>query len=641
MPAATAAATAASRIAAWRNELARGRALLRDAFFARPDTSRLLKAHARLIDRMLASVWRASRMPADCALVAVGGYGRGRLFPHSDIDVLVLRAAADEAHADAIQGFLATLWDIGVEVAHATRTIDECEREMAADITVRTSLLEHRRIAGSSALAREFAQRYAAALDIETFYSAKALEQQQRHLKYHDATYNLEPNVKESPGGLRDLQTVLWIANAASLGRSWRELAANGLMTSAEAHIAARQERVISALRVRLHYLAGRREDRLVFDEQTALAHESGLADTPTRRASERLMQRYYRAAREVRLINTILLQNLHVRIFPTNAVAVPVGGDFCTVDELLHIADPQLFERKPSAILDAFLALERHPELKGLSARALRAIARSRHRIDAAFRRNPANRARFIALFREPRGLTHALRRMNLTGVLGAYLPVFGRIVGQMQHDLFHVYTVDEHTLMVIRNLRRFTEAQHAHETPLCSRLINDFARKEVLYLAGLFHDIGKGRGGDHSALGERDAQSFCRAHALPAEDAALVAWLVANHLAMSSIAQKADLSDPQVIAAFAARVGDERRLTALYLLTVADIRGTSPRVWNAWKAQLLEELFNATRRVLSGGDAGRTLQDSVQQRQDEARALLRLHAVAGDAERPLWNTL
>src|SRR5665213_1007739 len=259
-----------------------------------------------------------------------------------------------------------------------------------------------------------------------------------------------------------------------------------------------------------------------------------------------------------------------------------------------------------------------------------------SRHRIDAAFRRDPANRARFIALFREPRGLTHALRRMNLTGVLGAYLPVFGRIVGQMQHDLFHVYTVDEHTLMVIRNLRRFTEAQHAHEYPLCSRLINDFARKEVLYLAGLFHDIGKGRGGDHSALGERDAQSFCRAHALPAEDAALVAWLVANHLAMSSIAQKADLSDPQVIAAFAARVGDERRLTALYLLTVADIRGTSPRVWNAWKAQLLEELINATRRVLSGGDAGRTLQDSVQQRQDEARALLRLHAVAGDCVEP-----
>jgi [protein-PII] uridylyltransferase len=639
-PAATVTA-AASRIGEWRDALKRERERLREAFLARVDTPQLLRGHARLIDRVLGSVWRESAMPADCALLAVGGYGRGKLFPHSDIDVLLLLAAAGDGHADAIQRFLATLWDIGIEVAHATRTIDECEREMAADITVRTSLLEHRRVAGSQRLAQAFGERFAASLDIEPFYSAKALEQQQRHFKYHDATYNLEPNVKESPGGLRDLQTVLWIAAAAGLGRSWRELAHNGLMTMAEARSASRQERVISALRVRLHYLAGRREDRLVFDLQTALARQLGLDDTPTRRASEQLMQRYYRAARAVRLINTILLQNLHVRIFSPSRVLRPIDADFSAVDELLHIADPELFERRPAAILDAFLTMQRHAELKGMSARALRAIARSRHRIDAAFRRDPANRARFIALFREPRGLTHELRRMNLIGVLGAYLPAFGRVVGQMQHDLFHVYTVDEHTLMVIRNLRRFTEAQHAHEYPLCSRLIGDFQRKEVLYLAGLFHDLGKGRGGDHSTLGARDALRFCRMHALPAEDTALVGWLVANHLAMSSIAQKSDLSDPAVIASFAARVGDERRLTALYLLTVADIRGTSPKVWNAWKAQLLEELFNATRRVLNGGDAGRTLQDSVQQRQDEARTLLRLHAVADGAEAALWSGL
>ena len=635
------AADAASRIAKWRDELRRERAQLREAFFARADTPTLLRNHARLMDRLLADVWREWQMPGDCALLGVGGYGRGKLFPHSDIDVLVLRDDAGDSHAEEIQRFLAVLWDIGVEVAHATRTIDECASEMAADITVRTSLLEHRCIAGSKRLAREFSARFASALEVKSFYSAKALEQQQRHLKYHDAIYNLEPNVKESPGGLRDLQTVLWIAAAAQLGRSWRELAHNGLMTMAEARSASRQERLISALRVRLHYLAGRREDRLVFDEQTALAHQLGLHDTPTRRASEQLMQRYYRAARAVRLINTILLQNLHVRIFSPSRVLKPIDADFSAVDELLHINDPQLFERRPSAILDAFLTMQRHAELKGMSAQALRAIARSRHRIDAGFRRDPGNRARFVAMFREPRGLTHELRRMNLTGVLGAYLPVFGRVVGQMQHDLFHVYTVDEHTLMVIRNLRRFTEAQHAHEYPLCSRLIGDFARKEVLLIAGLFHDIGKGRGGDHSALGARDAQHFCRAHGLPADDAALVGWLVANHLTMSSIAQKSDLSDPEVIAAFAARVGDDRRLTALYLLTVADIRGTSPRVWNAWKAQLLEDLFHATRRVLNGDDASRTLKDSVQQRQDEARTLLRLFAVADGAEAPLWNKL
>jgi [protein-PII] uridylyltransferase len=630
----------ASPIAHWRDTLASERLALRNAFFARPDTPRLLRGLARLTDRVLKDVWQASRMPAGAALLAVGGYGRGKLFPHSDVDLLILLDDAESPDAASLERFVATLWDIGLEAAHATRTIAQCEREMAADVTVRTSLLEHRRIAGSAKLARLFSARFAAALDIRAFYAAKALEQQQRHLKYDDAIYNLEPNVKESPGGLRDLQTVLWVSAAAGLGRNWRELAHNGLMTLAEARSASRHERTIATLRVRLHYLAARREDRLVFDEQTALAREVGLADTPTRRASERLMQRYYRAAREVRLLNTILMQNLGVRILAPSRVATPIDSDFVALDELLHIGDAGLFDKRPSAILDAFLTMQRHAELKGMSARTLRAIVRARRHIDAAFRRDAGNRARFVAMFREPRGITHELRRMNLTGVLGAYLPVFGRVVGQMQHDLFHVYTVDEHTLMVIRNLRRFTEAQHAHEYPLCSRLIGDFERKELLYLAGLFHDIGKGRGGDHSTLGARDAKRFCRTHGLPREDAELVAWLVQNHLAMSAVAQKSDLTDPAVIEAFAQKVGDARRLTALYLLTVADIRGTSPKVWNAWKGQLLEDLFHATRRALEHGGAT-ALHDSIRVRQDEARRLLRLAAIADGAEAPLWNAL
>jgi [protein-PII] uridylyltransferase len=631
---------AATPVARWRETLARERLKLRNAFFARPDPPRLLRGLARLTDEVLKDVWQASRMPAGAALLAVGGYGRGKLYPHSDVDLLILLDDAESPDAASLERFLATLWDIGLEAAHATRTIAECEREMAADITVRTSLLEHRRIAGSARLARAFSARFAAALDVRAFYAAKALEQQQRHLKYDDAIYNLEPNVKESPGGLRDLQTVLWVSTAAGLGRTWRELARNGLMTAAEARSASRQERAIATLRVRLHYLAARREDRLVFDEQTALAREIGLADTPTRRASELLMQRYYRAAREVRLLNTILMQNLAVRILAPSRVGTPIDADFVALGELLHVDDREIFEKRPSAILDAFLTMERHAELKGMSARTLRAIVRARRHVDAAFRRDPANRARFLALFREPRGITHELRRMNLTGVLGAYLPAFGRIVGQMQHDLFHVYTVDEHTLMVIRNLRRFTEAQHAHEYPLCSRLIGDFERKEVLYLAGLFHDIGKGRGGDHSTLGAADARRFCRAHGLSRDDAALVAWLVRNHLAMSTVAQKADLSDPLVVEGFARLVGDVRRLTALYLLTVADIRGTSPKVWNAWKGQLLEDLFHAARRALEGGGAT-ALHDSIRARQDEARRLLRLAAIADGAEQPLWSAL
>ena len=352
-------------------------------------------------------------------------------------------------------------------------------------------------------------------------------------------------------------------------------------------------------------------------------------------------MQRYYRAAKLVQQANVIMLQNLHARLLPIDVKPRPVGANFFAIDELLHIRDEHLFEREPSAILDAFLTMMRHPELKGMSARTLRALVRNRHRIDAAFRRDPANRAKFIQVFRERRGLTHELRRMNLYGILGSYLPAFGRIVGQMQHDLFHVYTVDVHIVMVIRNLRRFTEPQHAHEYPLCSRLIADFERKEVLYLAGLFHDIAKGRGGDHSALGELDARRFCRAHGLPPEDTELVTWLVGEHLSMSATAQKQDVNDPDVVAAFAARVGTERRLSALYLLTVADIRGTSPKVWNAWKARLLEDLFHATRARLIGAPRGTTLADSLQERQTEARRLLRLYAVPEESERGLWSQL
>ena len=339
-----------------------------------------------------------------------------------------------------------------------------------------------------------------------------------------------------------------------------------------------------------------------MFDAQGALAAQLGLVDTRAKRASEQLMQRYYRAAKLVSQVNTVLLHNVHARLYPAATEPVPIDDDFQQVDELLDITDPDLFLRRPSAMLDAFLMMQRHRELKGMTARTLRALWRDRKLIDAPFRRDPANRARFIAMFRAERGLLHELRRMNLYGILGQYLPVFGRIVGQMQHDLFHVYTVDEHILMVIRNLRRFTEAQHAHEYPLCSRLIADFERREVLYVAGLFHDIAKGRGGDHSALGARDARRFCREHGLSHDDTELVAWLVADHLVMSATAQKQDLTDPEVIAAFARRMGTERRLAALYLLTVADIRGTSPKVWNNWKGKLLEDLYHATRAVLAG---------------------------------------
>jgi len=635
---------AASFISAdpWKQELAAGRAALREAFVADPRPHRLLWQNAQLVDRIVRRIWASVGAPAGAALVAVGGYGRAALFPFSDVDILVLlsQPLPDKPIESAIERFIGLLWDAGIEVAHSVRTVDDCEGEMANDVTLRTSLLEHRLLEGSPTLYARFRRRFAATLDVRGFYEAKTLEQQQRHLRYQDTAYNLEPNLKESPGGLRDLQTILWIARAAGFGHTWRELARHELMTVHEAREIARHERLIDELRIRLHYVAGRCEDRLVFDVQTALAREMGLSDTPSRRASEQLMQRYYRAAKSIRQINVILLQNLHSRLFPAEVKVRDLDADFQVVDELLDLKDESLFVKRPSAIFESFLTLQQHPELKGMSASLLRALWRDRNHVDAAFRRDPVNRARFIEILRQPRGITHELRRMNQYGILGRYLPVFGRIVGQMQHDLFHVYTVDEHILMVIRNLRRFMEPQHAHEYPLCSRLIADFARPEILIIAALFHDIAKGRGGDHSVLGGRDVRRFCRDHRISAEDGALIAWLVEQHLMMSMTAQKQDIGDEKVVAAFTAKVRDERHLSALYLLTVADIRGTSPRVWNAWKAKLLEDLFHAANaRLGSGGE--RRLHDSIDERRAEAKRLLRLYAVPANAEDMLWQRL
>ncbi|HEX9672840.1 MAG TPA: [protein-PII] uridylyltransferase [Burkholderiales bacterium] len=638
-------ATAAPAIAAharaghWKQKLAASRALLREELSSRNFPKELLRRQSALVDRQLKEVWVSHAMPREIALAAVGGYGRGQLFPCSDVDILILLPGpADADCARKIERLIGTLWDIGIEVGHSVRTIDECLALAAADVTVQTTLLEARLLAGRRELFSRFVKRVRDALDPSAFLQAKLLEQQQRHMRY--AETNLEPNIKESAGGLRDLQTVLWIARAAGIGASWGELARRGVITRAEVREIHQNEQFLQALRIRLHYLAGRREDRLLFDFQTALAREFGLHDRPHRLASEQLMQRYYRTAQAVTRLATFVLQNLDARVAPPHDKGYhPINERFGVRDELLAARDERLFEREPSAILECFTLLQQHPELKGIGAPTLRALWRARRLINPAFRKNPRNRQQFLQLLRSPTRVERALRRMNQYGVLGRYLPAFGSIVGQMQHDLYHVYTVDEHILRVVRNVRRFSIPELAHEFPLCSRLMSNFERPEVLYLAALFHDIAKGRGGDHSELGAADARQFCRDHGLAPEDVELVAWLVANHLVMSMTAQKRDIADPAVVQAFAQRVGDERHLSALYLLTVADIRGTSPKVWNAWKAKLLEDLFWTTRRLLAGDSLA--LASSLQARQNEARAKLRLYAVPEAAEQKLWRGL
>ena len=601
---------------------------------------KLLGKLRRNVDAALTQAWRGCAMPASAALVAVGGYGRGELFPHSDVDVLILIDSTPDAALEAkLEELVQLLWDIGLEIGHSIRTIEECMVESAADITVQTCLLEARLVTGNRNLFEFLQDRASAAMDPQVFFEAKTLEMRQRHIKYEDTPYSLEPNCKESPGGLRDLQVILWVAKAAGLGDSWRKLADRGLITSTEARQLMQKERAFKDIRIRLHIHANRREDRLVFDVQTPIAETFGFKTTETRRASEYLMQRYYWAAKAVTQLNTILLQNIEAQLFPKLATPHPVNDRFNEVNNFIDIAADDTFEATPSAMLEVFLLLARHTELKGMTARTLRALWHARFRIDAAFRKDPANRAMFLDILQAPQGITHALRGMNQTSILGRYLPNFRRIVGQMQHDLFHVYTVDQHILMVVRNVRRFTMTEHAHEYPFCSQLIADFPKSWLLYVAALFHDIAKGRGGDHSQLGMADASKFCKDHALSKDDTELVVFLVEQHLTMSQIAQKKDLSDPDVILEFSRVVKDERHLTALYLLTVSDIRGTSPKVWNAWKGKLLEDLYRMTLRAL-GGEAP-SADRELKNRQQEALKTLRLYGLSEEAHLLLWKQL
>lgn len=618
-----------------RLSLRAARTSLQNDFSFHSQPRRHLRAHANLVDDHLRIAWQLLSLPPGLALVAVGGYGRNELYPHSDIDLLILLPQQpDTALQYQLQDLIGMLWDIGLEVGHSIRTIDDCMTE-SADVTVLTTLLDSRLVAGNHVLFRELRDRVTRHLSHRDFYLAKAREQQNRHARFLDTDFNLEPNIKESPGGLRDLQTALWISRASGFGNSWGKLAMAGLITSQEARAVARHEALLQTLRIRLHYIAGRREDRILFEYQTELADQMHIAATDTRRASEHLMQHYYRTKRAVLQLNAVLLQNLHTNLFPESTTAIPLNEHFISRDDLLEANDDMLFERDPSAILEGFLIMEKHPNLTGFSVPSLRALWRARRKIDAAFRRNPRNRALFMEILRQPHGVTHVLRRMSRNGILGRYLPAFGRIVGQMQHDLFHVYTVDEHILMVVHNLRCFALDKHAHEFPLCNKLMKDFARPEVLYIAGLFHDIAKGRGGDHSTKGQADAALFCKQHGLTREDSELVVWLVGQHLTMSRTAQTQDLSDQDAIAKFAEKIPNDRFLVALYLLTVADIRGTSPKVWNVWKGKLLENLFRATRRFMVGGK----IEDQVGEIRTRTRELLNLYAVGPERHELLWG--
>ncbi len=622
----------------------------------------LLRRLAAHTDTTLVQLWRRAGLPADCALVAVGGFGRGELFPHSDVDVLLLLPPSAAVDCDPalklrIENLIGSCWDSGIELGSSVRTVADCVEEASKDVTVQTSLLEARLLAGARKSFSSLVEQLGTVLDPQAFFVAKKLELRQRHNKFEDTPYSLEPNCKESPGGLRDLQVILWVARAAGLGKSWDDLARSGLATSFEVRQIKANEALLSLIRARLHLISGRREDRLVFDLQTTVAESFGYSNSaapaeadpselPSRalkpvfvRSSEALMRRYYWAAKAVTQLNQILLLNIEERLNPHTWPLRAINERFFDKGGMIEVASDDLYSQQPHAILETFLLFQTTHGIQGLSARTLRALYNARSVMDARFRSDPVNRDTFRQILQQPSGITHAMRLMNQTSVLGRYLWVFRKIVGQMQHDLFHVYTVDQHILMVLRNVRRFFMAEHAHEYPSCSQLAAGWDKPWILYVAALFHDIAKGRGGDHSELGCADVRVFCRQHGIGTDDARLIEFLVGEHLTMSRVAQKEDLSDPQVIAAFAKRVGNERYLTALYLLTVADIRGTSPKVWNAWKGKLLEDLYRYTLRVLGGRAPDADAE--VEARKREALTILALHSEPFEAHKSLWDTL
>ncbi len=569
----------------------------------------LVRLRSGLVDALLIRLWQehAEPLSEQAALVAVGGYGRGELHPYSDVDLMIL--VDDELSREAEAGmsaFVTALWDVGLEIGHSVRNVTQCGEQAKEDITTATTLIEARRITGPADLYARM-QAVISAEDIwpvDKFFAAKLEEQRARHYRYDDTAYKLEPNVKGSPGGLRDIQMIGWVAKRHFGVRTLDELVAHKFLSPGQRRILHDGQAFLWRVRFGLHVLTGRREDRLLFDHQARLADMLGYENATYTLAVEQMMQRYYRTVMELSRLNEMLLQLFEEAIFmDPEATPHPIDNRFQVKNGYLQTTSDSVFAEDPSALLELFLLLQQQDDIRGVSAYTIGSIRRNLHLIDEQFRQNPRNHRLFLSILRAPAGVTHGLRRMNLYGVLGLYIPSFGRIVGRMQYDLFHAYTVDEHTLFVVSNLRRFALSRFDHEYPHCSPLMQSFEKPEIVYLAGLFHDIAKGRGGDHSELGAVDAEAFCLQHGLSQYDARTVSWLVRNHLILSMTAQKKDLSEPDVINEFAALVGDKTHLDFLYVLTVADVRGTNPKLWNSWKATLFRDLYELTARALRRG--------------------------------------
>ena len=559
----------------------------------------LLHIYSSAMDILLSHIWHTMGLE-NMSLIATGGFGRQELHPASDIDLLILiNDDIKKTEQEQISNFITFLWDIGLDIGHAVRTIKECEAEALAELATITSLIEARFLQGNKTLFNKLENviNQDNLWNSRDFYQAKMEELFQRNEKYGNSAYKLEPNIKESPGGLRDMHIIGWVTRRHYNSSHLKDLLDSNFLTAEEFTELTKQRNFLWAIRWVLHMLCGRKEDRLLFEYQYELAIEFGYGREARNDSIEAFMQDYYIAVTSLERLTNILLQHFDEEIIFTGKPEIKsLNQRFQITNSFLEVIDESTFKDNPSSILELFLLLQQHKKIKGVRASTIRLLRTHLTLINDEFRADPVNRNLFITMLRQPTGITHTFRQMHYFGVLSAYLPDFKKITGRMQFDLFHIYTVDEHILMVLRNLRRLSIKKFEHELPECSAVFKQITKPECLYISALFHDIAKGRDGDHSKLGEQEVIIFCQQHQLCSEDTQLIAWLVKEHLTMSLTAQRKDISDPEVINTFAQKVKTANRLRCLYLLTVSDIRGTDPKIWNSWKASLLTSLYHNT---------------------------------------------
>ena len=631
-------------VAGLKRRISQAEDVLAKRFWKGEDVETLVRARSVFIDAFLAEIWQHwFEYKHDVALLAIGGYGRGELHPYSDIDLLILVKNNRLKDSD-IEHFVQLLWDLKLDIGHSVRTIGECRSEASKNTSVVTSLYERRYLAGSQALAAKLGRF----LDRKSFwpssrfFAAKHAEQSVRHARFDNVEYDLEPNIKGSPGGLRDIQTISWIAQRHLGTSDLSELTRLGFLTKLECDWLEDGRRFLWKIRFGLHLLAERREDRLLFHHQRELAKRFGYIDSDAMLAVETFMNDYYRRVLELREVNDILFQHFQESIAQTarRPRIETVNPRFQVHNDYIEVTSDDVFILHPPALIEIFLIMANRTDIAGVRATTIRLIREHLDLIDDNFRRNPDVTKLFIELLKAPYTLVSQLTRMRRYGVLGRYIPEFGRVIGQMQHDLFHIYTVDAHTMMVIRNMRRFHQGTTRDDFPVAWRTANNLPKIELLYIAGLFHDIAKGRGGDHSALGANDVTDFCLRHNLPTADIELVAWLVSSHLDMSTTAQRKDIHDPEVVIDFAQKVGSEERLEYLYTLTVADINATNPTLWNSWRATLMRHLYMETRKALRRGLSNPVLRsDYVNDCKATAFSILAEQGMTADTAELIWD--